>query len=640
MLESFRSKRNSMFVVLVFAAIIVVFIFWGVGPGGDGTGQNAVATVNGEVISVKDYTSLYRRETEYFKETLKDKFTDEVAEKMNLKQRALDILINRALAAEAARDEGVEVTTEEVQKAIQSIPQFAVEGAFDKDVYFKVLSSNRVKPADFEKSIEADIITAKMREKVVKGVVVTDEDVKAAYLRDNRKIDLAYIAIDPSVFLSSVEVTEAEAREFLKTNGAIFMEPARIKAFYAYADFELFTKNAQFTPEEIKGYYDKNPKEFEIPGAVKVRHILIRAEGEAPDAAKAKDEARKKAEDILKKIKGPSNFAALAKQFSQDPGSASTGGDLGWFKKGVMVKAFEDAAFSLKKGEVSPVVETEFGFHIILAEDKKEPGQVSLKEAEPMIKKAMAEYKGKNSAKEALMSLEKAFKSASNADELKKSASAVKGVKYVLTPSFTAEDKAVELAANEMLSDEAFALKSGEASPVIESPQGVYLIRIIERQDARVPDYEKIAAQVKKAVAQKKASMSASKKSTELLERMKSGEGLRAMAAKEKLKVEQTGFFSRMEGFMPKTGVYAADKEKFFELTDKAPDFDETVEHKGRYFLFSLNAAKDADPAGLDSGKAGFIKDRLTAARQEEALNVWIKGLREKAKIQVFQDKM
>ncbi len=640
MLESFRSKRNSMFVVLVFAAIIVVFIFWGVGPGGDGTGQNAVATVNGEVISVKDYTSLYRRETEYFKETLKDKFTDEVAEKMNLKQRALDILINRALAAGAARDEGVEVTTEEVQKAIQSIPQFAREGAFDKDVYFKVLSSNRVKPADFEKSIEADIITAKMREKVVKGAAVTDEDVKAAYLRDNRKVDLAYIALDPSMFLSSVEVTEAEAREFLKTNGAIFMEPARIKAFYAYADFDLFTRNAQFTPEEIKGYYDKNPKEFEIPGAVKVRHILIRADGQAPDAAKAKDEARKKAGEILKKIKGPSNFAAIAKQFSQDPGSAATGGDLGWFKKGVMVKAFEDAAFSLKKGEVSPVVETEFGFHIILAEEKKEPGQVALKEAEPMIKKAMAGYKGKNSAKEALMGLEKAFKSSAGADELKKAASVVKGVKTVLTPSFTADDKAIELAANEMLSDEAFALKSGEASPIIESPQGVYLIRTLERQDARVPDYEKIAAQVKKAVAQKKASMAASKKAAEILERMKTGEGLRAIAAKDKLKVEQTGFFARMEGFMPKTGVYAADREKLFELTDKAPNFDETVEHKGRYYLFSLDAAKDADPAGLDSGKADFIRERLLAAKQEEALNVWIKGLREKARIQVFQDKM
>ncbi len=640
MLESFRSKRNSLFVVIVFAAIIIVFIFWGVGPSGDGSGQNAVATVNGEPITARDYTSLYKRETQYFKETLKDKFTDEVAEKMNLKQRALDILINRALATEAARDEGIKVTTDEVQKAIQSIPQFANEGTFDKELYFKVLSSNRVKPADFEKSIESDIITARMREKVVKDISVTDDDVKKAYMRDNRKIDLAYIALDPSKFVASVEVSEAEAREFLKTNGAIFMEPARVKAFYSYADFAAFTKNVRFTPEEIKGYYEKNSKEFEIPGAVKVRHILIRADGQSPDAAKAKEEARKKAEEILKKVKGASNFAALAREFSQDPGSASTGGDLGWFKKGVMVPAFEDAAFALSKGEVSRVVETEFGFHIMLAEDKKEPGQVSLKEAEPAIKKAMAGYKGKNSAKEALMSLEKAFKSASTSDDLKKAASAVKGVRSVLTPSFTAEDKAVELAANEMLSDESFALKSGETSPIVETPQGVYLIKIIERQDARVPDYEKIALQVKKTVAQKKASIAASKKADELLGRVRSGEGLASIGAKEKLNVEKTGFFTRMDGFMPKTGVYAADKEKLFELTDKAPNFDATVEQKGVYYLFSLNAAKEADEAGLDNGKADFIKQRLLSVKQDEALSVWIKGLREKAKIQVFQDKM
>ena len=357
MLESFRKRRNSAFIVVAFAAIIIVFIFWGVGPSGNGENDSSVvATVNGEAIPYREYANLYKKEQEYYKETFKEQFTDEMARKLNLKQKAVDILINRTLAIDEAESQGMKVTPEEVQQAISAIPVFSKDGAFDKELYFKVLSSNRIKPAEFEKSVEADLMTARIREKVVKDVAVTDQELKDRYFEENRKVDLSFVAIDGAASAKSISVTDEEAREYLKKNASDFMVPARINAFYAYAGYEDMAAKAKFTEEEIKSYYEANKNRFETQPAIKARHILVRPDPKAADQEKAKAEARKKITDLLPKARSGAKFADLAKAFSQDPGSARQGGDLGWFQKGVMIKAFEEAAFALNKGDRKSVV--------------------------------------------------------------------------------------------------------------------------------------------------------------------------------------------------------------------------------------------------------------------------------------------
>ena len=352
MLESFRKRRNSALIVVAFAAIIVVFIFWGVGPSGNGENDaSVVATVDGEDISYREYANLYKKEVEYYKETFKEQFNDEMAKKLNLKQKAVDILINRALAIKEAENQGIEVSEQEVQEAIKAIPVFGKNGVFDKDLYFKVLSSNRVNPAEFEKSMEADLMTARIREKVLKDVAVNDQELKERFFRENRKIDLSFVALDGQASKKASAVTDEEAKEFLKKNASEFMVPPKIKAFYAYAGYEAVASRARFTDDEIKSYYEANKKRFETQASIKARHILLRPDPNAADMEKAKAETKKRLNDILARLKSGAKFADLAKAHSQDPGSAKQGGDLGWFQRGVMIKAFEDAAFPLNKGK-------------------------------------------------------------------------------------------------------------------------------------------------------------------------------------------------------------------------------------------------------------------------------------------------
>lgn len=637
MLEGIRKRRNSVIILGAFAAIIIVFIFWGAGPGGNkGQDNSTVATVDGQNIQVREYATLYKKELEYYKNTFKEQFTDEVARKLDLRHRTLDILINRALALKDAKAKGVEVSEAEVQEAIRAIPAFSQNGSFDKDLYFRLLSGNRITPADFERSVHEDLLTNRMRDLAVKDVAVTEAEMKAAYIKDGRKVNLSYLAVDGTRFAGSMKATDEEAKEYLKKNGSAFITPARVKVFYAYADFNAIARKTKVSDAEVKEYYDKNSKEFETPASVKARHILIRPDEKAVDKEKAKADARKKIEEIAAKIKGGAKFSELAKAYSQDPGSARQGGDLGWFPKGVMIKPFEEAAFALKKGELTGIIETEFGFHIILVEDKREGGPKPLKDVSASIKNFLSIQKAHMQARDAAASLENAFKNAKTIDELKKAASQ-KDVKAAETDYITEADKRHELVKNEALRAELFALRNNEVSKPMETEEGVYIMKAVEKTDPRVPEYNAIAARVKAAVVMEKANEAARKAAGELLDKVKKGEDLAAIAKKEKYKAGETGLFSKAQGFIPKIGAPTGDKENIFELTATAPYYPEVVAQNDRYFILKLKSAEEADESGFEARKEA-IKSRLLSRKQDEAVNKWIEGLRAKAKIKVFEN--
>ncbi len=638
MLDGIRKRRNSIFIGAIFAAIIIVFIFWGMNPGSNNADRTLVATVDGAPIALKDYANLYKREVEYFRRTLKDQFTDEMERKMDLKQRTIDILINRALAINAAKEQGMKVSDAEVQDAIKSIPAFTVNNAFDKDQYFKVLNANRIKPADFEKSIGDDILASKMRDRILKDVAVTDADVKAAYERDNRKFDLDYIAVDAESFKKGVSVTDAEAREYLKKNGSAFMVPVKIKAFYAHTNPADLTKGVKLSDEDIKAFYERNMKDFELPEMVRAKHILIRPDPAEKDREKAKKEAKAKAEDVLKKIKKGGNFSQLASVYSQDPGSKTQGGELGWFQRGVMVKPFEEAAFSLKKDTVSGVVETDFGYHIIMVTDRKDAGVMPLKDAEVLIKKTLGMQKARGVARDMTAGLEKSFKDAKSLEELRKAAGSQKAFKASMTDFFSEDDK-TGLAGDDILRAAVFQLKAGEVSGPIDTPQGLYVVKVLERKEAHVPDYADIAGKVKEKVAIEKAHDAAGKKAQEILKKAVGGEDLAAVARKENYKVLETCYFTKAQGFIPKIGVFTGDKPKLFELSKSAPYYAEVLPSNDKFYILRLKGVSEPDESGFEPRKEA-IKSRLLAEKQEDALNKWLKDLRGKAKVKIYEDRL
>ncbi|MBI5886429.1 MAG: SurA N-terminal domain-containing protein [Deltaproteobacteria bacterium] len=639
MLESIRKRQKSIVILVAFAAIIIVFVFWGVGPDGmKKTSEMAVAEVNGETISGKEYAAMYKRQVEYYKSIFKGQYNDEMAKTLRLKEKSLDVLVNKRLVLKDAADRGMTVTEAEMQDYIKNVDAFKKDGAFDLATYRRVLDANRLTPAEFEQNVRGDMLYNKIYAAETRDITVTGADIKEAYMTENREFSYDYATINPDKYVARVQVTDEEAKKFMQENVSSFMEPLKLNAFYVKADIGAFEKKVKVDGAEIKEYYEKNIKQFEIPESVAARHILIKTDPTAKDQARDKETARAKAEEILKKAQAGAPFTELAKKNSADLSSARQGGDLGWFQRGQMVKPFEDAAFSLKKGETSGLVETAFGFHIIQVYDKKEPQAAPLKEVEGQIKSLLAKEKAWKTASDMMVALIKPLTDAKTPAELRKAATE-RGLKGMETGLITEADRSSVISSDEILRGSAFSLRQGEVSRPLQSNQAFYLIKAIERIDPAAQDFAKAAPVIRNALKARKADEQASRAAEELLKKAVEKKDLATVARDAGLKVEQTGPFSMQQGVIKKPGYFVKDKPKFFEATKDAPFYPEVVKVKDGYAVFKLRDVKDANIAGLEKVKAELEKN-LLAKKQNDALEKWIKGLREKAKIQIHQDRL
>lgn len=208
-----------------------------------------------------------------------------------------------------------------------------------------------------------------------------------------------------------------------------------------------------------------------------------------------------------------------------------------------------------------------------------------------------------------------------------------------MTDFFSEDDKKTELAGDDILREAVFQLKAGEVSGPIDTPQGLYVVKVLERKDAHVPDYAEIAGKVKEKAAIEKAHEAAGKKAQEILRKAVGGEDLAVIAKKENYKVLETGYFTKAQGFIPKIGIFAGDKPKLFELSKSAPYYAEVLPSNDKFYILKLKGVVEADESGFEAKKEA-IKSRLLAEKQEDALNKWLKDLRSKAKVKIYEDRL
>jgi len=634
------SERGKSIVILVaFAAIIIVFVFWGVGPDGmKKTSDMAVAEVNGETISGQEYVAMYKRQVDYYKSILKEQFNDEMAKTLQLKEKALDVLINKRLVLKDAADRGMTVTEAELQDYIKGINAFKKDGAFDIETYRRVLDANRLTPAEFEQNVRGDMLYSKIYSAIIKDITATDADTREAYRTENRQFSYDYVTINPDNYAGKVQVTDEEAKEFMKQNIASFMEPLKVNAFYVKADIGAFEKKVKVDAAEVKEYYEKNLKQFEIPESVAARHILIKTDPAAKDPGKDKEAAKAKAEEILKKLRTGEPFVELAKKNSADVSSAGQGGDLGWFQRGQMVKPFEEAAFSLKKDGLSGIIETAFGFHVIQVYDKKETQAAPLKEIEGQIRSLITKEKAWKTASDTIVALIKPFTDAKTPAELRKAATE-RGLKGMETGLITEADRNSEISSVDILRDSAFSLRAGDVSRPLQYNQAFYLLKAVKRIDPAAQAFAKAAPVIRKALKVRKADEQAAKAAEELLKKAVEKKDLAAVAKDAGLKVKQTGPFSKESAFIKKLDYFVGDKPKFFEAAKDAPFYPDVVRVKDGYAVLKLKDVKEADIAGFEK-VSDDIKKGLLAKKQNDAAEKWIKGLREKARIQIHSERL
>lgn len=405
MLEIVRNHRRLMLFVLLLL-VFPSFVFLGVESYSSFMNNaNDAAKVEGRVITNTEVDNALRARSEQMRQALGASYDPRQFENAEMRRAVLDGMIQERLIAIEAAKKHLTVSDARLQEAIMAIPTIAqlrtADGKFDVDAYRGLLAAQGMTPEQFDARMRFDLST----QQIVQSIATTDI-VPAGLIdrmiaiRDQQRTIQA-ITFKPADYAAQVAPDDAALKAFYESHASEFAVPAQAKVEYLVLSADTFARNVTVTPDELQSYYEQNKKRFQSAEERQASHILMTVPKDAPAATR--EAAKDKASKLLAEVKAnPASFADLARKHSQDPGSAEKGGDLGRFGRGMMVKPFEDAVFALKKDEISDLVETDFGYHIIRVTDVVEPETRPLEAVRAELEKEIRSQKATKQYSEAV----------------------------------------------------------------------------------------------------------------------------------------------------------------------------------------------------------------------------------------------
>ncbi|MFA5371585.1 MAG: SurA N-terminal domain-containing protein [Sideroxydans sp.] len=351
-------------VQIVLVIIILPFALWGLDSYQNSGDVGALATVNGSKIGQPEFEDAMIRQRQRLRETLGEKLDPALFDSVEMKHSVLQGLVTQRLLLDEARKTGLVVSDEQMARLIASAPAFQKDGSFDKTTYETALRAQGMNPALFEYRVRQDVLTQQLTDALAQNGYAADATAENLIRLNEQQRVVAVAKLDLASFSNGISVGDAEIRAYYEANEQRFKMPERAEIEYVTLSVEDLSTKMTVSDGEAEQYYREHASEFGTAEQRQASHILISVPKNAADTDR--EMARRKAETILLQVKKqPATFAALAKQHSEDPGSAANGGDLGMFARGMMVKPFDEAVFTLKKDEISGLVQTDFGFHII-----------------------------------------------------------------------------------------------------------------------------------------------------------------------------------------------------------------------------------------------------------------------------------
>ena len=624
MLSLMRKHAGTWMIKIILGAIVIVFVFWGVGSyRSRQTGR--VADVNGTVITLNDYRTAYNNIVEQARQSFGNNLNEELIKALQLKKRALDQLIDRALLLQEAEKLKIQVSDEELAQTIKGIRAFQTAGVFDNRRYLNMLSRTQLSPENFEEQQREALIIDKLQNFIAGNVKVSELEAQEWYKWNNTKVDLDYVLFEPGQF-KNIQPTADEIQKFFDQHKENYKTDPEIKVRYLHLKPEDFEAGVTVTAEDIKDYYESNLEKFKEPKTVQARHILIKVDQNAkPEEVES---ARQRAEAVLKLAREGQDFAALARKYSEGP-TKTKGGDLGTFRREAMVKPFADKAFSMKAGEISDPVRTRFGWHIIKVEKINPAKTRSLDEARQDIQKTLKTERSSNLAyDEAERVYDATFEGRDLADIAQE-----RNLKLMTTKFFTQKNPPKQIKDGARFASVAFSLPLNEASDIQEFSDGYYLIEVVEKVPPKIPELKAVEDSVKKDVIKEKQDAKALSEAKRFLAEIKNGLSFDAAGRKFKLQPKKTGFFKRNES-IPNIGREPAIAQKAFNLSDHDRLSGEPLKGQKGYYVISLSERKEPDLSGFEKEKTA-VTERLLQQKTFKTMDAWLKRIKGESQISI-----
>ena len=631
-------------ILLVFCGAMVITLI----PGGLGSNFGFGAPAAGVVANVAGQEVTVIEVQQQAKQMLRQQFPKGGAEASMLlpflASRAAEQLIDEKVMVAEAERIGLRATDQELADELQHGQLATIlfpNGAFiGREGYEDFLQRNDLTVPQFEKMEKDFILARKLRALINGSVSVTDSELRHEFERRNTKVKFEYAALSQDEIRKAIHPTDAELKAFYERNKATYANsiPEKRKVKFVLIDTAKLEAQAAITPQELQAYYNQHLDDYRVPEQVKVSHILIKTPLAGADGkidSKGVEEARKKAQDILNQLKAGAKFEDLAKKYSEDPGSGKQGGSLGWIGRGRTVPEFEKTAFSLPKGQLSGLVQSSYGYHIIRIDDKQQAHVKPLAEVkdqiEPVLKQQKAQRAGENEANSLL--------NQARSDGLDKAAAA-KGLQVVTTDFFSRTDSLPGMGSAPEFMDVVFSAREKTPPDLAPLPHGYAVFELLAVKPLATPTFEEIRSRVENEFKNERASVLLTQKAKELSDRAKAEHDLKK-AAKELGATLKTSDLVAPDGQVPDIGSLSGPASVIFDM--QPAEISGPVSAGANAVVVSLLEKRQPSDQEF-AQKKEQIRDSLLQSKQGELFGLFVANLRQQmeksGKVKINQQEM
>jgi peptidyl-prolyl cis-trans isomerase D len=514
-----RMRRHKNWLKWSLGLVVLAFVIFYIpdflrGSGADATSGDTIAKVQGQDITAGEYRRTYQAQLQAYRSAYGGNMSEQLLKQLGIDQQILQQMVDeRAALAEADRL-GIEANNEEVRQRIMSFPAFQENGMFIGDQRYQQLLRMQRPPmtaAEFESNVRRQLVIEKLRSSVTDWLAIADKELEQEYHRRNNKVKLAVVSITADTFRSQVTANDDEVATYFAAHSTDFKIPEKRKVRYLLIDIDAMRSKVVVPSADIERAYNSNIEQYTTPEQVRASHILLKTEGKDDAAVKAA------AEDVLKQAKAGADFAALAKKYSEDEASAKNGGDLDYFGKGKMVPEFDQVAFTLEPGQLSDLVKTQYGYHVIKVVDKKPGTTRPLAEVRQQLNDQLAYERAQAQAADLAESLGKQISKPADLDKVAKA----QGLAVQESGFFARDEPILGLGPSPEVAAKAFDMKPDEVAGPLRASRGFVFETFVAKQDSYVPKVDEVKDRVRDEVVKQKARDLSKQKAAEIAAKLK-----------------------------------------------------------------------------------------------------------------------
>jgi peptidyl-prolyl cis-trans isomerase D len=558
-----RMRRHRDWLKWSLGLVCVAFVLFYIpdflkGTGADAASTDTIAKVEGHQITAGEFRRTYQAQLQAYRSAYGANLNDQLLKQLGIEQQILQQMVDERAALAEAERLGITVSDEEVRQRIFAMPAFQENGGFiGEQRYQQLLRMQRppMLPSEFETNVRSGLTVEKLRASLTDWLAVPDKELEEAYRRRNDKIKLAVVTFNADSFRGQATASDADVASHFEAHKDDFKIPEKRKIRYLLLDIEAMRAKVVVPQADIEKAYNNSIEQYTTPEQVRASHILLKTEGKNDADVKAKAEA------ILKEAKAGADFAELAKKNSEDESNAKNGGDLDYFGRGRMVPEFDQAVFTMQPGQISDLVKTQYGYHIIKLVDKKSAATRSLAEVRQQLTDQLAYERAQAQAADLAAKLEKQVSKPADLDKVAKA----EGLTVQESGFFAREEPILGLGPAPEATNKAFDMKPGDVAGPLRASRGFVFETLVAKQDPYVPKLDEVKERVRDEVIKQKARDLSTQKAAELAAKLKAAPDFEKAAKAAGFEAKTTELIAR-DAPIPDIGAAPAVEDAAFKL--------------------------------------------------------------------------